>query len=294
MSSLISSTLLSTTLFIFFILPGFIFLRSYLGTQKGVVNANSLYSYIIWGVLLSALFFIGSLELYNRYCQCFCWDKILLIDVCKPILDNDPNTNLNLEQVYRLIKFSVLLDITVLILGWLLQQFVLFFRLDLLLPILKFKNDMYYLLDGREFIREKKFPRSFSVHVDFLCVVGGKACIYKGKLFDYKIKNEELEALYIVDVKRTAFDKVEAFDTVPESSKNFFEKMATALKSNPADEKKKAEITESLEKPFFYPLDSLSYNSVMVFRAKDITNIRISYIPISGKRKRKTKLTERN
>ena len=206
----ISTALLATVVFIFFLLPGFIFLRVLWGSDRGYLNSNNFYNHVMWATLVSSIIYFIAYLLFGNFFN------INITDVCGhiiyeqynsiPTLNGNDQKTVHIQQIIKIITFSFITDAFSLVSVLLIKGTILKFKLDVKKDWLNFKNEWFYVLTGRK-IKFKKslFPNGHYVQVHLLCEVGGTVVIYKGTAYDYKLKDQELEYLYLTLVQRTGF-----------------------------------------------------------------------------------------
>lgn len=85
--------------------------------------------------------------------------------------------------------------------AWLMRQIVIRGRLDLRFRPLRFSNEWYYFLTGRECDRQ---PNDIAlVMVDALAVVGNETFIYSGRLDSYKLgRDGNLDYICLTNTRR--------------------------------------------------------------------------------------------
>lgn len=215
MTSVISATVLATTLFLLFLLPGYIFLRSLWRTDRGSLNSYNLYDYIIKGALISLIFYTVAILLHNLICDRQGLTRLPFQDLCDTFADkkssdhsaNPPINPQNVDDVcYRqkrspifksldsLIAFCLLIDFFAFYLGTKIRDIIQTYDLDLKRPFFRFKSDWHYLITGRQFIFDSygssTIVNQHFIRIEAIVDIGKTTMLYKGILADYKLRGD--------------------------------------------------------------------------------------------------------
>lgn len=215
----ISSTILATAIFLFFLLPGFAFLRRYWASSKGDLQDTNLYIYVIWGTPISLIFYFG---VYSIYCVIYAISKVDLLEkniLYEALLHNTP---LEQRQALKALAFALVTSVIASVLGHVSRRAVIALGLDVRISFLRFSNDWFYILNGRTvaFKGTKLFTsKSVMTIVDILCVIDDSPVIYTGYVLDFNLKKDgALEYISITDASRRPVNVSNPMIQVPDYS----------------------------------------------------------------------------
>ncbi len=108
----------------------------------------------------------------------------------------------NLEQrLFLIASYNFILLALAAAVAWLLRKIVIGYRLDLRFRTLRFSNEWYYFLTGREWDHQ---PGDIAlVMVDAFAVVGNETFIYSGRLDSYKLAHDgNLDYIRLTNTRR--------------------------------------------------------------------------------------------
>jgi hypothetical protein len=123
-------------------------------------------------------------------------------------MPNPPGISLFTAKGYLVKQFFIVLALCFL-LSILLKRLLQFFGLDRI-KYLRFKSYLHYLLSGRDKrLKETRrahfialLRKKYRVQVDLLCQIGDKMKIYRGIIKKFKVRDDCLEYLVLVETKR--------------------------------------------------------------------------------------------
>lgn len=219
--SSISSALLCTIVFIFFLLPGFIFLQGFFYSKRGTLNPSNFYTYLFWGTFTSLIIY----SLSYMTCTTFNLYKISFDEICPLFLQKIELTDRDNQRIYilkikGLINFFLITNIFSLLYVLFFKGFIVFFKLDTLSPVFRFSNPWVYVLTGRRSEKYTILYKDFIMETHLMCDINKSIVLYKGMVSDYKLKDDTLDYLCLTKLERTGITEWE--DAAKEGSvKNF-------------------------------------------------------------------------
>lgn len=302
MVSFVSTTILATIAFLLFISPGFIFLRALWGGDKGFLQPNNFYSYFIWGSLASIALYPITLYVVHDLCSIRWFDQVTFPHIWESLFKTTTITTVDKKQsiettttitgnsrflfdhIKELISFFGLAIIVSALLGFISWQIIYRFKLDLIIPIFKVRNEWFYLLADRRLSKTRK--ERFYTEIHFLCEIDKTMFIYRGIVNDYKLKDGTLEYIYIRDVWRTISPK----HTQPEYNILITKDLSQISAEGSIEIKGTISMTDSStreeqdphKKEIIIDLYSIPAQTA-VFRASEIKNISVAYKPLAPK-----------
>ncbi|MBS0645514.1 MAG: hypothetical protein JSR97_02840 [Verrucomicrobia bacterium] len=236
MNPLISSTILASTLFLFFILPGIIFQRAFWRTDKGSLHADNFYNYLVWGILISSISYYLGIYLFNACVSAFHYsNQIDLNKIIEFVFSKNENIHLDLSEFNSLVILFIILDVLLWLLGTAIGTLILKTKLDLRKSFFRYKNQWFYLLTQREidFKNRKLSPKGHIVIVDLLSDIGGSSYLYNGVVLDYKTDaNQNLKYIYLIGVSRTEIKASAANPTTVQNPKTEILNTAAFIKGS--------------------------------------------------------------
>ncbi|MFT3793646.1 hypothetical protein [Flavobacterium sp.] len=211
----ISNTLLATSIFIFFLFPGFVFLRSFWASDKGTLTASNFYNYLLYSTFISTVIYLLALSAFNLF-SLILWpllDRYVGISLTK-FATNIASKKVDFDAlfvgIYKLLTCSFIAYFIGFFLGKYFRELIIRKNWDLKFPMLEFQNHWFYLLTVRKFLYNNSIvSNSYTVVVYILYQAGQSLILYKGEVKTFFLKDEELEHIVIDNVFRTSITQWE-------------------------------------------------------------------------------------
>ena len=228
-----SITLGSLILFVLIIFPGIVFRRLYFTGEFSKQFDHStiwklLYNSIVAGIIIQFLSILTANYIFKYHLS---FDKIFSIihdlSNSKQSAKMNPVTNQFLRENFNeFIAYFFLVLLVAGLSGYILNQIVRFFDLDVKIKLFRYRNQWYYVFSGK-ILRFKKFKEAISTtnasedDIDItkpILTVGNilvrlneqQTCLYTGFIVDYDLKPNnisELQRIYLAEISKKSFRK---------------------------------------------------------------------------------------
>lgn len=180
---------------------------------------SSLHIFLLWGTPISIVIYAIMYIIFRVLSLCFIswsFNQLNYLGINIGELYNKifiEHTPPGPNEVLQMLVYSLVSCVFGIWLGNYTREKVIELGLDVQYSILRFSNDWFYMLSGRDkaFERSKdgiKIVKKISTIVDVLCVIDHSPIIFSGYLLDYNLKKDgSLEFIRITDATRTPLEE---------------------------------------------------------------------------------------